>query len=126
MKEYRGPLRVVEKTQASGAGGDTICYLQPPEGEVWDLYALSANQPDVARTVDWLACDTISGNKVIYELAAFTGYKMLYTDIGFGQPLRLSAGCYLGFRVLAMAGSKTITLEALVERIVGVPVWNGA
>jgi len=127
MEGSRGALRVKEVTQASGAGGTIYCSLQPPEGEVWDVYLLTATHDDVARTIDWIINDDITALKVVFTQAAATLPRYFYNDVGTPiVPVRVNHNCYIVFRVNAMAGAKTITMEALIERIVGVPTWKSA
>jgi hypothetical protein len=126
MNDLRGPLRGIQVTQASGAGGNITCALRPPEGEVWDVYAIAASHDDVARSIEWQDADTDTAlSMTLYSEAAVTARHYFFRDVGMCAPVRINHNCYLQYYIAAMAGAKTITMNALVERMVGVPTWKG-
>lgn len=126
MDQLRGALRWQEITQASGAGGDTFLNVRPPDGEVWDIYAISAIHDDAARTIDWMTNDVDTGSYgSLYNEAAVTARRYWGPNCGIYQPVRIHYKCYIMYKVTAMAAAKTITGEVLYERIVGWPTDLG-
>jgi len=126
IEAVRGPLRVIELTQASGAGGLITCTVRPPAGEVWDIYSGWASHDDAAGlTVEWFIYDTIGPILASIYIGA-TVPQRLYQYVVVPAPFRINRECYLGFRVTGMAGAKTITVRLMVERITGVQTWTGA
>ena len=116
----RGPLRVLGFSQSSGAGGDTVAYLRPPQGEIWDLYMARGSHDGAAGLqCDWYFVDSIGPMQV--TMGGGTAQpRLLNTDTGNHYPLRLRYGCYIAFQVLGMAASKTVTVYAVLERIKGI------
>lgn len=124
-REYRGSMRVKQITQASGAGGNTYCNIQPPEGELWMIHAISASHDDVARTISWVWSDSpLSLIATLYTEAAVTAMHYYHRDVGSAAPVQANRQVYPSFYVAAMAGAKTITVNVLYERIVGMPTWK--
>jgi hypothetical protein len=112
--------------QASGAGGNITAALRPPEGEVWDVYAIAASHDDAARSIEWQDADTDTAlSMTLYSEAAVTARHYFHRDVGMSAPVRITRTCYLQYYIAAMAAAKTITLNALVEKIKGAVVWSG-
>ena len=125
-RDIRGILRAFSLTQGSGAGGNTICEIRPPESEVWDIIQCRGSHDDAGGLTDyWMLVDTLVPTTVI--LYAGTGNRYLHPDIGTpARPIRTTHLSYLTFQVNAMAAGKTITVAVLAERILGMPLWNNA
>jgi hypothetical protein len=127
-EEARGSLRRMHLTIASGAGGDVVLPIRPPEGEVWDVYQIYATHDDVAREIHWRVYDSVLANDAtVFQALAATLPRYWNTDVGQTlKPIRLNRATYINFRVQAMAGAKNVTAEVLIERLVGVGTWTSA
>jgi hypothetical protein len=123
----RGALRGKSIATASGAGGTIYGNVQPPEGEVWDVYVVSEIHDDAARALQWCVIDTIGALILpLASVAATTDRHSFFTDTGATGPIRINHACYVAAQVTAMAGAKTLTINILYERILGAPTWTGA
>lgn len=124
---FRGSLRATTIATASGAGGTVYGNVQPPEGEVWDVYVVSEAHDDAARVLQWCIIDTIGSLILpVSYTAATTDRHSFFTDTQAPGPIRLTHNCYIAAQIAAMAGAKTLTVNVLYERIVGVDTWTGA
>ena len=123
MDELRGPLRTINITQATGAGGDVSALLRPPQGELWDVYiARGGHDGAGGLTCAWYMLDTI-GPVTASVGGGAAQPRSFYTDVGAPMmPLRLHYNCYLAFQVTAIAAAKVVGIIAVIERIVGVDV----
>ena len=127
MDNPRGVLRGFTIAVASGAGGTVYVNVQPPEGEMWDLYAVSEIHDDVARVLQWCVIDDIGGLILpVYTSTATTDRRNFFADTGSPGPLRVHHTCYIAAQVAAMAGAKTVTLNIIAERLVGVDTMNAS
>jgi hypothetical protein len=123
MDGLRGPLRALNFTTNSGAGGDTTATARPPAGEVWDVYAAIAGHDGAAGlTCSWFHQDSI-GPLVTNVGGGAAQPRKFYADCGAPLvPWRLNHGSYISFQVLALAGAKTVGITVIVERIVGADI----
>jgi hypothetical protein len=119
----RGPLRALNFTTGSGAGGDTTATLRPPVGEVWDVYiAIGGHDGAAGLTCAWYHLDTIGPITTNCGGGAAQPRKF-YADAGSPLvPLRINHESYLAFQVLAIAAAKTVGVTGIVERIVGADI----
>lgn len=120
--QFTGAMRTKSCTQGSGAGGNTILYITPPEGEIWKIYGAKASHDDAAGiTVDWLWADLdLPETNALFSATSVPRY--LYTDVPVSLPLICHYRSQLAFRGQGMAAAKTLTVVIVYERIVGVPL----
>lgn len=129
MEDFHGVLRADEITASSGAGGNTYCNIQPPEGEIWKLYSLVAMQNDQALTMNMGWCDVIGSHILSMYTEANVAASQLedfFANIKANGPMWCNRDCYPYVYFAGMAASKTITCRVVYERVVGVPTMNGA
>jgi len=128
MDNPRGVLRGFTIAVASGAGGTVYVNVQPPEGEMWDLYAVSEMHDDAARVLQWCVIDDIGGLILpVYTSPAATAARQnFFNDTHSPGPIRVHHTCYIAAQVAAMAGAKTVTLNVIAERLVGVDTMDAS
>lgn len=128
--ELNGVLRAKTVTASSGAGGNTYCNIQPPEGEIWKIHALSALHDDAALTLNIGFSDVIGSSILPMYSEAAVGAAgalvQLFDKLKVSGPVWANRDCYPWIYFAGMAGGKTITCRVVFERIVGVPTMNGA
>ena len=125
IRNLRGPIRVKQLTQGSPGGGSIYCNIRPPDGELWEIYAIAASHDDVARTIQWVWSDSpLALIATLYTEAGVTAMHYYHRDIGASAPVQANYQVYPSYYVANIAAGKAITVNVVYERIVGIPNWK--